>query len=391
MALPIRFSLAVALGASLLAQEAAPAPALPMLKWRGSIWASAVTQNRESADGSLVFRPIEAGQSQFTMDGIMVGADATFAKGWSAKFTLLAGQAGKIVQTSTGDTGTIAAVEALVAWTGEKDTLRVGRMMTFIGMEFLDGSQNITASRGLLFSFVDPFGQVGLNWHHAFNTTWSSDVWVFNGEDRLKDNNHGKTLGLGLTYNHSGSAEKYLSLHAYRGPEQDGLGSSANTGAEGRQRERVCAMGQWVWGKSTLQGEVSVGREKFLGGAILGATATTPVNATWKGYGLIYKQGVASGVSLFVRAEYLADEYGVRLAADPSIKESLGLANTAYLGLQGAGLKAQSYTVGVEKKHGPAFARIEVRQDRLNRDLADVNGATFRDGLSGTVSLGASF
>jgi len=58
MALPIRFSLAVALGASLLAQEAAPAPALPMLKWRGSIWASAVTPNRESADGSLVFRPI---------------------------------------------------------------------------------------------------------------------------------------------------------------------------------------------------------------------------------------------------------------------------------------------------------------------------------------------
>ncbi|MBK8794365.1 MAG: hypothetical protein IPN59_14915 [Holophaga sp.] len=136
MALPIRFSLAVALGTSLLAQEAAPTSTLPMLKWRGSIWASAVTQNRESVDGSLVFRPIEAGQSQFTMDGIMLGADATFAKGWSAKFTLLAGQAGKIIQTSTGDTGTIAAVEALVAWTGEKDTLRVGRMMTFIGMEF---------------------------------------------------------------------------------------------------------------------------------------------------------------------------------------------------------------------------------------------------------------
>ncbi|MBK8794364.1 MAG: outer membrane beta-barrel protein [Holophaga sp.] len=252
----------------------------------------------------------------------------------------------------------------------------------------MDGSQNVTASRGLLFSFVDPFGQVGLNWHHAFTPTWSSDVWVFNGEDRLQDNNHGKTLGFGLTYNHGGTADKYLSIHAYRGPEQAGLGSSANTGAEGRQRERVCAMGQWVWGKSTLQGEVSVGREKFLGSAILGATA--PVNATWKGYGLIYKQEVASGVSLFARAEYLADDFGVRLSADPSIKESLGLGST-YLGLQGAGLKAQSYTVGVEKKHGPAFARIEVRQDRLNRDLADVNGATFRDGLSGTVSLGASF
>ena len=59
---------------------------------------------------------------------------------------------------------------------------------------------------------------------------WSTDVWLFNGEDRLQDNNHGKTLGLGLTYNHRGSADNYLSLQAYRGPEQDGTGGRCEHG-----------------------------------------------------------------------------------------------------------------------------------------------------------------
>lgn len=379
-----------ALGAVLQAQT----PAGPTLKWRGSLWASAVTQNRETQDGSLVFRPLEAGQSQFSLDGLMLGVDAAFAKGWSAKATLLAGQAGRTVQAATGETGSIAAVEAMLVWTGERDTFRAGRMITFIGMEFLDGSQNVTASRGLLFSFVDPFGQVGIHWHHAFSPVWSSDLWVFNGEDRLKDNNHGKTLGLGVTYNHKGSPDNYLSLHAYSGPEQDGLGTSANSGAEGRKRERVCLMGQWAGGSSTLQGEVSLGRESFAEGSLLGAAA--PVTATFRGYGLIYKHEVVPTLSLFARTEWLSDDSGVRLSADPTIRAGLGFdgavgSTVPYAGRLGAGLRAQSASLGVEKKHGPAFARLELRRDQLNRDLKDAQGRPFQVGVSGTVSLGASF
>jgi hypothetical protein len=374
-----------ALGAILQAQT----PATSTLQWRGSLWASAVTQNRETPDGSLVFRPLEAGQSQFSLNGLMLGVDAAFAKGWSARATLLSGQAGRTVQAATGETGSIAAVEAMLVWTGERDTFRAGRMITFIGMEFLDGPQNVTASRGLLFSFVDPFGQVGIHWHHAFSPVWSSDLWVFNGEDRLKDNNHGKTAGLGITYNHGGAQDKYLSLHVYSGPEQEGLGSSAHGGAEGRKRERVCLMGQWVGGPSTLQGEVSLGRESFAEGSILGATA--PVTAAFRGYGLIYRHQVVPSISLFVRSEWLSDDAGVRLSADPAIRESLGLGGTGYVGRLDAGLRAQSLSLGVERKHGPAFARIELRRDRLNRDLKDAQGAAFRDGVSGTVSLGASF
>jgi hypothetical protein len=320
----------------------------------------------------------------------MLGVDATFTGGWSAKATLLAGNLGKVVQTTTGDTGTLAPVEAMLVWTGERDTLRFGRMITFIGMEFLDGTQNITASRGLLFSFADPFGQVGMNWHHAFSPSWSTDLWLFNGEDRVRDNNHGKTAGLGLTYNHRGSQDDFLSLQAYRGPEQDGLGASANGGAEGRQRERLCLMGQWIWGRSTLQGEASLGRETFAAASILGASGS--VRATWRGYGLIYKVDLGQGIGLFARGERLSDDAGVRLTLDPSIRASLGLNGAMTLaGRVGADLVAEAWSLGVEKKHGSAFVRLEARQDRLNRDLVDAQGAGFRKGLSGTLGLGASF
>lgn len=365
--------------------------AAPPLVWRGSFWASAVTQNRTTTDGSLVFRPMEAGQSQFALDGLMLGVDTTLPQGWSARATLLAGNAGKVVQATTGDTGSIAPVEAMLVWTGTRDTLRLGRMITFIGMEYLDGAADVTASRGLLFTFADPFGQVGVNWHHAFGPAWSSDVWVFNGEDRVKDNNQGKTVGLGFTWNPGGSADSFLSVQGYRGPEQDDLGAAANTGAEGRPRERLCLMGQWLRGQTLLQGEVTLGREPFLASAIQGASG--PQIETWRGYGLILKRDLGHGVSAVARVERLDDTLGVRLAADATIRASLGLdeGGTAFSGRAGAGLTARSLSLGLEKKFGTAFARVEVRQDRLNRDLRDAQDARFHQGLSATVSVGAAF
>lgn len=377
------------LGAGAAACLTAQTPAVPGLKFRGSLWTSAVAQDRDIADGSMVLRPMESGQGQVGLDGALLGVDAVFPKGWSARATLLAGQAGKVVQATNGETGTLSAVEAMLVWTGPKDTLRIGRMITFIGMEFLDGAQNVTASRGLLFSFVDPFGQVGVNWHHSFSASWSADLFAFNGEDRVKDNNRGKTLGLGLTYNHGGSQDDYLSLHAYRGAEQDGFGASVHSGAEGRMRERLCLMGQGVAGRATLQAEVSLGRERFEAAAVAGASA--PVRAYWRGYGLIAKLDLGRGIGLFARIEQLSDDVGVRLSADPTLRAALGLDGSAALGLAGAGLRARNLTLGVEKKHGPAFVRVELRQDGLDRSLRDQDLAEFRRVHSGTISVGASF
>lgn len=372
-------------GSALLAQEATPAPAAPVvptIKWRGSLWASGITQNRSTADGSLVFRPFEAGEDSFSLDGLQLGADVDLGKGFMVKATILAGHDAKMLNAASGETGSFALPEAQLVWTGEKDTLRFGRMPTFIGMEFLDGAANITGSRGLIFSFLDPFGQVGLNWHHAFTPVWSSDAWVFNGEDRVKENNHSKTWGLGLNYNHGGAQDKYVSLHAYRGAEQDGLGVNANTGAEGRHRSRVCMMGQWVWGASTLQWEVSLGQEEFAAGVIQGAVGAR--TAKWGGLGAIYRYAFNAQTALFARVEQVSDTDGVRLSADTTIGGAYGFRKDV-------DLKATNLSLGVERKYGAAFARFELRQDRLNKDLKDSEGKAFRDGASLTLSVGASF
>jgi hypothetical protein len=366
------------------AAAAAPAPAGPAIKWRGALWASGNTSDRETADGSLFLRSMDAGDGHFAVDGLQLGADVTLAEGWSMKFTLLAGQDAKILNAASLDSGSIAFPEAMLVWTGAKDTLRFGRMYTAMGMEVLDQTQNATASRGLLFTYAIPLAQVGLNWHHAFTPSWSSDLFLYNGEDRVQDNNKGKTAGLGFTYNHGGAADKFVTLMAYSGPEQDGLAAKANTGAEGRKRERLCLTAQWVWGASTLQLEGEHAQEPFAASAIQGSLGAADVKASWSGAGLIYKYQVNEAWAAVARVETLKDDTGVRLSWDPTVAAS-------YASTRGAELQATGFSLGMERRWKATFTRLEVRQDRLNKDVHDGSGKAFRDATSATWSLGTSF
>ena len=386
--------LATTLGLSLAAQTppAAPAPAAPAapappapgtVKWRGAFWASAAASDTSTADGSLFLRNMDAGNGQLAVDGLQVGADVTLHEGWSLRFTFLGGQDGKALNMATLgangqpiDSGSIAYPEAQLIWTGGDDTLKLGRMYTPMGMEVMDGTQNATASRGLLFTYAIPFAQVGLNWHHAFSPAWSSDVWIYNGEDRLQDNNKGKTGGLGLTYNHAGAADKFVTLMVFSGPEQTSIGSAATPGAEGFKRNRVSLAGQWVWGASTLQFEGESASETL--------TATGP-KATWSGGGLIYKFQINDPWAVFLRAETLKDSTGMRLGADPSLA-------AAHLAISPApNLTAVSAALGVERKWHATFTRLEVRQDSLNKHVNDADGKPFKSAVSATWSVGTSF
>ncbi len=388
MRYPLLLTLLASTGALLVAQTV-PGPSI---KWRGAVWASGAASDRQTTDDGLFLRGVDAGEGQIALDGLQFGADVTLAQGWSAKFTVLGGQSAKVLNaTNAQETGSIAYPEAMLIWTGGHDTVKLGRMWTSLGMEVVDHTQDVTASRGLLYTYADPFAQVGINWHHAFTSSWSTDVWAFNGEDRVRDNNKGKTLGLGLTYNHAGAADKFASLMVYRGVEQ----ASVNTGAEGRPRERACILGQWVWGASTLQWELEYGQESFAAEAIRGAAGQGDVKAAWSGLGAIYKLQLDERWALFARGEYLKDDKGVRLLADPSINGSLvNAAGTAFAGLLNANLKATSVALGLERKWAATFSRLEVRRDSLNKDvLSGVSDGfkSFRDATSLTWSFGTSF
>lgn len=370
----------------LAAQTApAPAPAAPALTWRGALWASGAASNRDTTDGSLFLRPVDAHDGSLSLDGLQFGADAVLGDGWGAKFTLLAGQAAKDLNAATlasgstpAETGSVAWPEAMLTWTGASDTVKIGRMYTPMGMEVMDATQDATASRGLLFSFAIPFAQVGVNWHHAFSRSWSADLWVYNGEDRLQDNNRGKTAGLGLTYNAGGAADKFVSLMAFSGPEQDGLGAAADTGAEGRKRERLCMSGQWVWGKATLQWEGELARERFADPAPDGT------RATWGGAGLIGKYQFTEAWAAFARAEFLKDAAGIRLAADPSVAGAAFPQRWPELG-------ATSGALGVERRWHATFSRLEARMDHLSREVQDREGKAFSSAFGLTWSVGTTF
>jgi hypothetical protein len=315
-------------------------------------------------DGSLFLRADDAGEGQLALDGLQLGADVTLQDGWSLKATLLSGQAAKDINVASGDPGSIALPEAMLVWTGTQDTFRFGRMYTAMGMEVVDMTQNATASHGLLFTYAIPFGQVGLDWHHAFCPSWSTDVWIYNGEDKVTDNNKGKTGGLGLTWNAGGAADKTASLMLFSGPEQ------ANN--EGNKRQRLCFQGQWTWGGSSLQWEFEEAQETFPLADFAwetGMPGTT--KARWSGAGLIFKQAFGDNWAGFARAEVLKDPDGVRIS-DPIIASQVGM------NLQ-SGLQATGFALGVERHWHATFTRLEVRQDELNTSVYD--HATVNDDL----------
>ena len=379
-------ALILALGPVVLAQGP------PVVKWRGALWGSAAASNRQAPAGALFLRGMDAGEGQLALDGLLLGADVTLAEGWAFKATVLGGQAAKVLSAAGGESGSLTWPEAMLVWTGGRDTIRFGRMYTFMGMEYLDHTQDLTASRGLLFTYAIPLDQVGFAWRHAFSPAWSADLWIFNGENRVQDNNRGKTVGLGLNYNHGGSQAKYLSVMAYRGAEQDGFGAAANSGAEGRMRTRATLLVGWDWGATTLLGEADWAQETLPPGTLSGASAGEAV-ARWSGAGLILRRALDGRLALVLRLEALRDDQGFVLAGDPAVAgpaaPTPGFPRWALA--DGAGLRATSAALGLERKWGPTFTRAEVRWDGLNREVADQEGRRFRSAISATWSLGTSF
>jgi hypothetical protein len=330
---------------------------------------------------------MDRGDAQLSLDGLTLGADVVLAEGWALKFTLLTGETARLVNSLNQDTGSLATPEVMLTWTHGGTQVQFGRMWTPMGMEVLDGTQNITASRGLIFTYAIPFAQMGLHARQALNSDWNADLWIYNGEDRIKDNNRGKTYGLGLNWARGGSAETFANLMVFRGPEQDSIASAANPapapGAEGRMRERVCGSGQWTSGALVLQGEVEWGKEAFPASALAGATG--PEDATWSAFGIIAKWTFSPAWSAYARFETLKDDKGVRLSLDPTVGSTWGSRTDA-------DLRATGLTAGFERRWGATFLRAELRQDRLNQDVPEGPGKpAFRSATSATLQLGSSF
>ena len=368
--------LLVACGSAGLLRAEEPAPL--QLKWRGSLWALGTYTDRETVDGSAFLRPMETGDRQFSLDGFQLGVDVPLGTEWAFKLTLMGGRDGRLLQEFSGETGTLGFPEAMLIWTRGANTVRIGRMWTWMGTESTDLTAAVPASHGLMATFPLPFGQVGLDWRHAWNPSWSTAVWLFNGEDRIADNNQGKTLGLGLIYNHGGAADRFMNFMAFSGAEKD----RAELGAEGRKRERISHNGQWVWGGATVAWELEYLRERFAAGAVTGASGETTGRVI--GAGLLGRYAWNPTWSAYVRAEEVRDNVGFKLNWDTTVASVYGLKS-------GADLTARALSLGVERRSGAAFLRLEFRRDWLNREVQDKDLKPFRAVNGLTLCVGASF
>lgn len=351
--------------------------------WRGSVWALGAASDRETAGGGLFLRPMDQRDGQFTFDGLQFGVDVPLSQAWTLKVTLMAGRAGQLLQEFSSESGSLGFPEAMLIWSNGKDTVRLGRMWTWMGMESTDLTAAVPASHGLMATFPLPFGQVGVDWRHAFSPSWSTALWLFNGEDRIRDNNRSKTVGVGLIYNHGGAQDRFLNLMAFRGAEQDDRGPGAVPGASGRLRERLSHSGQWAWGGTTLAWEVEVLRERFPVAWVAGAAGAR--TGTLTGGGLTFRHPWNERWAGYLRAEAIRDDLGFRLNWDPDVQVRYGMR-------RGADLTARALSLGVERRWtGGAFARLEARRDDLNRDVADRDGKAFRSAHSLTLCVGAAF
>jgi hypothetical protein len=91
----------------------------------------------------------------------------------------------------------------IMAPIGDGLDIRAGRMATLVGYEVLESPNNMNTSRGLLFSFVQPFTHTGVRAAYNFGETASATIGFNNGlnpagSDQFSDNDHGKMVELQL-------------------------------------------------------------------------------------------------------------------------------------------------------------------------------------------------
>jgi len=85
--------------------------------------------------------------------------------------------------------------EAYINWKfNNKLNLTIGKFVTFMGIEVIEGPVNPTVSRGFLFGLCEPFTHPGAYLQHILSDKIDIKLGVVNGWDLMKDNNDFKTI-----------------------------------------------------------------------------------------------------------------------------------------------------------------------------------------------------
>lgn len=191
--------------------------------------------------------------------------------------------------------------EAYLGYTSEGGIgFKVGKFVTYNGIEVIESPANPTISRGFLFGLVEPFGHVGGVVTYKISDTLDVAVGMVNGWDVIVDNNDVKTFvgKLGVT------TEKVLmTVSAYAGPERAGNNDDWRTTFDVTGVAKLAMMDLWFQANYGMEAGLAAGGEA----------------ASWFGAGVqpIYK--VNDDLALGARVEVLADSDGARTGGEQTL------------------------------------------------------------------------
>lgn len=285
------------------------------------------------------------------------------ASEWDAGFRvdLIAGEDAKVIHAAgLGDEDTPFDLEQayinINAPVGRGLKLAVGKMVTLMGVEVIEETQNPNWSVGNQFLYAENATQLGgaasYKWSDRIETTFA----VFNGWDRVNDNNRSLSYcgKVGVTLSESTT----IALLGYGGPEQDSNNSDWRRGAEiiltQKIGKRMCLY---------IQGDYGIEDNAAL---VCGT-------AEWIGMGFWATYDFSEKVQVALRADHFIDDGSSRTGFDPS---------------GNASITSATLTVNV-KPFKKLHVRPEVRYDRCSETVFASDGQLKRDQV--LIGLGASY
>src|SRR5881296_1855352 len=302
---------------------------------------------RSVGDSSIVGRLYDRLQNRFMLNALALVLDkpydpAKFSAGFHSE--LLLGQDATLIKSPGFDLGAEADVPHLYVTlnvptaSGNGVQVKVGRMVTLMGVEVIETVANPNWSEANQFIYVENFTGTGVSVETKFNNYVDAQFRVINGWDQVSDNNtHTSLMGRVGLYP---AALTSIGIVGYWGPEEAGNDAANRYGVNGVIWRKLGAKLN-VW----LQGDY--GKEQ--------ANAALPVatqDAQWWAAGAWVTYDFTSSLGLAVRGDYVNDENGAR--------------TSGVLGFPpNAGQKFGSGTATLNIRAWPsAVVRPEVRYDR---------------------------
>ncbi len=283
---------------------------------------------------------------------------------------LLMGNDAEILSLSEGTRSSFDLQEAYLTYKSPSTGLglKIGKMVTYMGIEVVESKDNPNISKGYLYNFAECITHVG-----GF-ATYSAGILdlalgAVNGWDVHPDNNKDKTMAGKMSLNWGNPL--FLQLSGMSGSEQGSRQSADNPATgfnetldnDGHTRTSVDLTGVTrIIPKLALYFQGNWGQEKK---AVADPTSGLLELATWRGAGFQPVLSITDKFSVGARVEYFEDPEGARTGT--------------------ADFSGTNYTVTPAYKIAENLTfRAEYRYDRANKKVWQDDNGTAKDTSSTT-------